>query len=319
MPFPPDEEEPMRIQRAIIALYPALAIAQINYDSGVQPGRITYYSQTPVVACDIPQSLWPQYTAALSEAQFQGGLACGCVARLFSNGKSIDVMIVDLCPKTGNEQWCSGDRHHFDLGGSAAFSQLEPITTGVKELQFLWLPTPVGSSAVKLRFKDGTNPWWVAIQLLNHRYPVAKVEIKNPQSGQWISGDRTKPGMWNYWQFSFGGNGLAAPFQLRITDQYGQVIEENAPVPQSSLQWDGRNQFPPLPQHAALNEPLLQSFRRNSAAMKTVVITRAKQLREAGFAGDALWDLKGRRLSAQRLSCDFTAGNLVAIIECKGE
>jgi len=44
-----------------------IVLADINYDAGVENGRITFYSQSATVACDIPQSEWPQYTTALSE------------------------------------------------------------------------------------------------------------------------------------------------------------------------------------------------------------------------------------------------------------
>jgi expansin (peptidoglycan-binding protein) len=218
--------------------------AQINYDAGVQQGRITFYSQSATVACDIPQSEWPQYTTALDEKHFQAGLACGATVRLMNNRKEIQAMVVDLCPVQGNEQWCSGDMTHFDLGGQNTFAQLEPPDTGVKVIQFQWIPTPVGDSPVKLRLKDGINAYWMAIEVINHRYPIAKLEIKDPQTGAWIAGDRTKPGMYNYWQFSFTGNGLQAPFQIRITDQFGQVIEETGPVIQEKYMWTGTNQFP---------------------------------------------------------------------------
>ena len=61
--------------------------------------------------------------------------------------------------------------------------------------------------------------------------------------------------MYNYWQFDFTGNGLKAPFQIRITDQYGQVIEETGPIVQEKYMWTGINQFPLLPRHVAVKSP----------------------------------------------------------------
>jgi hypothetical protein len=101
-----------------------VAIAQIDYKAGFVKGRITFYSQSNIVACDIPQSQWPQYTTALSEKHFQNCLACGATALIKNGSKQIQVMIVDLCPVKGNEQWCSGDLPHFDLGNSTAFSRI---------------------------------------------------------------------------------------------------------------------------------------------------------------------------------------------------
>lgn len=239
----------MRPVVPLIFCLPALLFADINFDAGVENGRITYYAQSNFVACDIPMSEWPQYTTALSEKHFQGGLACGATVRLMNAGKEIRAMVVDLCPVVGNEEWCSGDMTHFDLGNATTFAQLEPPVTGVKQITFEWIPTPVGDTPVKLRLKDGINNWWIAIEVINHRYPIAKLEIKDPQSGAWRAGDRTKPGMYNYWQFDFTGNGLTPPFQIRITDQYGQVIEETGTVVQEKYMWTGTHQFPLLPRH----------------------------------------------------------------------
>jgi hypothetical protein len=239
----------MRLLVPFILCAATAASAEIDYDAGVENGRITYYAQSNIVACDIPQSEWPQYTTALSEKHFQGGLACGATVRLMNAGKEIQAMVVDLCPVEGNEQWCSGDMTHFDLGNSTTFAQLEPVVSGVKEITFQWKPTPVGDTPVKLRLKDGINAWWIAIEVINHRYPIAKLEIQDPQTGAWIAGDRTNPGMYNYWQFDFTGNGLQPPFQMRITDQYGQVIQETGSVVQEKYMWSGTNQFPLLPRH----------------------------------------------------------------------
>jgi expansin (peptidoglycan-binding protein) len=236
----------MKFMSTLLFAAISLCLAEIDLDAGIGNGRITYYEQSAAVACDIPQSEWPMHTAALDEPHFQGGLACGATARLQNEGKEIQVMVVDLCPTAENQQWCSGDMTHFDLGGTETFSLLEPVITGVKELQYEWLPTPVGDSPVKIRFKDGVNPWWVAIQVINHRYPVANLELQDPVSGEWLQGDRTLQGMWNYWKFDFSGN-------IRITDQYGQVIEETGSVLQEQYMWEGANQFPLLARHGGTN------------------------------------------------------------------
>jgi expansin (peptidoglycan-binding protein) len=234
---------------SILLSISTIALADIDYDVGITTGRITYYDQSSgIVACDIPQSEWPPYTAALDETHFQGGLACGAYAHLNKNGNEIEVMIVDLCPIQGNEQWCSGDVTHFDLGGASTFDMLEPHVTGVTDVEFEWIPTPVGDSPIKLRYMTGINQWWVTIGVINHRYPIANLEILDPISETWIAGDRTNPGIWNYWQFDFP-SGLTTPFQIRITDQYGQVIEETASVIEESYMWTGQNQFPLLERH----------------------------------------------------------------------
>jgi expansin len=233
----------MRHPEILLLVIASIACAQIDYSKDFSKGRITWYAQSNYVACDIPQSEWPQYTAALSEKQFQDGLACGATAVLKNGDKQIEVMVVDLCPAQENQQWCSGDMTHFDLANTSTFSQLEDVGKGVTELQFKWVPTPVGDKPVKLRLKDGVNAYWIALQVLNHRYPVAKLELKDPKTGAWSTGQKTSH-MWNYWQFKFTGSGLTAPYEIRITDQYGQVIEETCDSLQGNAMWDGAHQFP---------------------------------------------------------------------------
>jgi expansin len=268
--------------------------AQLDYNAGVKQGRITYYDQVTVGACDIPVSARPQYTAALDQPDFQNGLACGATARLINNGKEIQVMIVDLCPTQGNEQWCSGDMPHFDLAGSSTFGLLESVSSGVKVLQFEWIPTPVGTTPVKLRYKDGTNAWWVAIEVLNHRYPISKVEVKNPQTGTWMTSNRTQAG-WNYWVFQFTGSGLQTPYQIRITDQYGHVIEETATTIQASYMWTGANQFPLRPEDAAVQYDIPPKY---SAGATGLSIVKNRLFANAAINAPVfVFDLHGRTVA----------------------
>jgi expansin len=286
----------MRFLIVFIFFSVPLALAQINYDTGFVKGRITFYSQSPAVACDIPQSEWPQYTAALSEKHFQNGLACGATARIKNGNKEIEVMIVDLCPKVGNEQWCSGDLPHFDLGNSTAFSQLENIDVGVKEVQIKFVPTPVGDTPVKLRLKDGINAYWFAIQVLNHRYPVKKLELKDPKSDTWITGQQ-KPDLWNYWVFTFTGNGLTTPYQIRITDQYGQVIEETGNSIQEKFMWSGTHQFPIYNGNVAIS-PYMKPNLANGNASRFPFITANSLQCDASLSGDVLiMNIAGKKVA----------------------
>jgi len=208
------------------------SFALIDLDQGPQTtGRATYYSATTTVACDIPTSAWPTYVAALSEAQFQSGLACGASAHIkwtpagTSTVKEINVMIVDLCPKADNAQWCSGDSTHFDLMSAATFSVLDNSVLGVLHgLTFDWQPAPVTGN-LQFRVKTSSGyPYYAPIQVYNSRYPISKVEVQNSGSTTWVTGDRTQTGMWNWFVFNWTGNGLTMPYKVRVTDQYGDTV-----------------------------------------------------------------------------------------------
>lgn len=57
------------------------------------------------------------------------------------------------------------------------------------------------SGSIVYHFKDGSNQWWTAVQIRNHRNPVARLEYL--AGGQWVAVPRmdydyfvqTNPGM----------------------------------------------------------------------------------------------------------------------------
>jgi expansin (peptidoglycan-binding protein) len=79
------------------------------------------------------------------------------------------------------------------------------------------------SGPVQFHLKAGSNPWWLAFQVRNHRNPIAKLEYLTPQN-QWVQLSRTT---YNYFIRQCNcANGETGPFTLRITDIYGNVLTE---------------------------------------------------------------------------------------------
>jgi expansin (peptidoglycan-binding protein) len=293
-------------QLTVVLLIASAAFSQIDYSKDFSKGRITWYAQSNFVACDIPQSEWPHCTAALSEKHFQDGLACGATARLKNGDKEIEVMIVDLCPVQGNEQWCSGDLTHFDLGNTSTFSQLEEVSKGVAEIQFKWVPTPVEDKPIKLRLKDGVNAYWVALQVINHRYPIAKLEVKDPKTEKWETGNKLN-GMWNYWQFSYSGSGLTTPYQIRITDQYGQVIEETGNSLEEKYMWEGTHQFPVWDETGAVVEGRNPHNKRTVNSREELFINgNILHCQAVGFSAAIIADIAGKEVA--RVTVDPATG-----------
>ncbi len=73
---------------------------------------------------------------------------------------------------------------------------------------------------LEYHFKDGSNPWWTAIQVRNHRLPIKKLEWKRGTAG-WNEVPRED---YNYFVNS-GGMGDGS-FQLRVTASDGQTVED---------------------------------------------------------------------------------------------
>jgi expansin (peptidoglycan-binding protein) len=124
----------------------------------------------------------------------------------------VTVRIVDLCPE------CKAG--HLDLSREA-FAQIADLYLGVVPITWQVIsPDLVGSIAY--HFKDGSNQWWTAVQIRNHRNPIAQVEYLN-NVNQWVSVPRTS---YNYFVQTNPGMGQG-PYSFRVTDSYGNVLIDN--------------------------------------------------------------------------------------------
>jgi expansin len=177
-------------------------------------GEGTYYGYSGGGNCSFPNPSSPVYTAAMNQSQYAGSLTCGtCVAVTGERGTLV-VSIEDRCPE------CSfGD---IDLS-TLAFEKIADPIKGRVPISWKIVACPY-NNPVKFRFKEGSSQYWTAVQIRNHRYPVAKLEYK--VNGSYISINRE---MYNYFVVP-SGMGIG-PYDFRLTDIYGNVIEErNIPL-----------------------------------------------------------------------------------------
>ncbi len=177
-------------------------------------GEGTFYGYSGGGNCSFPNPSTPVYTGAMNQSQYAGSLTCGtCIAVTGERGTLV-VSIEDRCPE------CSfGD---IDLS-IPAFEKIADPIKGRVPISWKIVACPYNNS-VKFRFKEGSSQYWTAVQVRNHRYPVAKFEYK--VNGSYVNVNRE---MYNYFLVQTGmGPG---PFDFRITDIYGNVIEErNIPL-----------------------------------------------------------------------------------------
>lgn len=189
-------------------------------------GIASYYT-VPGSACNLPSPPSGLHTAIGNE-DFAGGAVCGAHIEIRVKGRApIEVAVTNRCPE------CRPG--HLDLW-PAAFSRLAPLPVGlIRDLKWRFVPAPV-SGPVQISVHEGSSRWWTALQVRNHRYPIARLEVRRRG---WETVPRSS------WGYFVAERGLGpGPYTLRITDNRGQRIVERGVPLQPGQVIPGRSQLP---------------------------------------------------------------------------
>jgi expansin len=194
----------------------------------IHTGIATFYDATGDGACMLGASPQDLMVSAMNAEEYAGSAACGEYVHVKGPKGEITVRIVDKCPE------CKAG--HLDLSREAFALIADPIQ-GRVSITWQVISADI-SGPIAYHFKDGSNPWWTAVQVRNHRNPITKFEYKNG-SGQWEDVPRTD---YNYFAQEDGmGPG---PYTFRVTDSYGNVlVDQNIPHKENGTV-NGTGQFP---------------------------------------------------------------------------
>jgi len=186
------------------------AFAQGNY-AGAHTGQGTYYGYGGGGNCSLPYPAAVP-TAAMNAADYNNSEACGAYIEVtnLDTSRKVVVRIDDQCPGCN-----AGD---VDLA-QEAFAAISPLGAGRIPITWRYVSGP--SSPAKAYFKEGSSQWWAAIQVRDHRNPVAAVAFRPTGSG---TGYTTLARQAYDYFLAPSGMG-AGPFDLRITDVFGQVLD----------------------------------------------------------------------------------------------
>ncbi|MFI7408430.1 expansin EXLX1 family cellulose-binding protein [Streptomyces sp. NPDC049627] len=164
-------------------------------------------------------------TAAMNHTDYETSKACGAYIRVrAATGASVTVRITNECPLP-----CAPGQ--LDLS-AAAFAKLAVPSTG--RIPITWtLLSPGTSDTISIRYKTGSSRYWCGIQVVGHRNPVARLEVRDGSG--WRQLPRTD---YNYF-LSEQGRGCGGA--IRVTDIYGQALTvDGIPVRPNVLQPTGR-------------------------------------------------------------------------------
>lgn len=175
---------------------------------GAYSGVATFYDADGGGACLFDHPSADLMVAAMNTKDYETSKACGArVLVKAANGATITVRIVDECP---------GDCQVGQLDLSQeAFARLADPTVG--RIPITWsLVSPDTAGSLAIRYKDGSSQYWCGIQVIDHRNPIARLEVS--ANGAYRALERTS---YNYF-LSPDGSGCGS--SIRVTDIYGESL-----------------------------------------------------------------------------------------------
>lgn len=184
------------------------------YSTEVKEGIATFYDATGAGNCSFDATPNDLDIAAFDAQSYAGSTACGACVKVKGPSGEVTVRIVDSCPGC--------DPNHLDLSESA-FAKIAEPSRGRVPVTFSTVACGV-SGAMAYHFKDGSSKWWTAIQVRNHRLPVAKVEYQ--KAGAFVAMKRAN---YNFFVEAKGVGDQPNGLVVRVTAADGQVVEEKLP------------------------------------------------------------------------------------------
>jgi len=204
---------------------PVIARAKEN---PLHTGIATYYSATGEGACSFDASPNDLMVTAMNNDEYNNAAYCGAYLQVNGALGSVIVRVVDLCPE------CKSG--HLDLSYQA-FQRIDDPVKG--RVPITWrIVSPALSGPIAYHFKEGSNQWWTAVQVRNHRNPIAKFEYWN--GSQWVTVPRVS---YNYFVQTNPGMGVG-PYTFRVTDMYGNTLTDSGIPFIESGTVNGTGQFP---------------------------------------------------------------------------
>jgi expansin (peptidoglycan-binding protein) len=199
---------------ALVAAAFLVAYAQPDSGNVIHSGQATYYNATGDGNCMFGPSPSDLMVCAMNNTEYDTARVCGASIRIQGPQGEVTVRIVDRCPEC--------PRGNVDLS-KQAFATIADTIQGRVAITWWYVETNV-SGPIEYRVKTGSNAWWIGIQVLNHRTPVAKLEAL--RNDTFVQVPRME---YNYFVDTTGlGPG---PFTVRVTDFYGQQLTDtNIPL-----------------------------------------------------------------------------------------
>jgi expansin (peptidoglycan-binding protein) len=191
-------------------------------------GEATYYDFADGSGnCSFPATPDDLMVGAMNHTDYANSAVCGSCVRIEGPEGTVDVRIVDQCPECP-----AGD---IDLSPEA-FALIAPLEAGRVPISWQTISCPVEGPVV-YHFKDGSNPYWTAVQIRNHRHAIVSFAVE--QDGSWVDVPRVD------YNFFVKDDGMGeGPLSFRITDVLGNTLEDSGIPLLDDADAAGAGQFP---------------------------------------------------------------------------
>merc|ERR1711892_843573 len=202
---------------------------KIFYDHG----EVTAYGTNPTGGhCgfkELPSDQAKKYFVAISSQDTEGwkdGLYCGsCVRLKYTDGKELIGYIHDSCPSCPKYHWDLSDYMYLDLTNEQS--------VGIKDIsdaEIVECPDNIVSGNMKVKIKEGSNPWWAAYQVLNTKNPINGMSMSTDGGVTWVEMvGPEEPAPSGFWFMKPDGLTLNADngmenYKIRVESDTGDIV-----------------------------------------------------------------------------------------------
>ena len=197
-------------------------------DANVHMGKATYYAADGSGNCSFDATPGDPLVAAMNTTDYAASAVCGACVAIDGPDGSITVRIVDRCPEC--------PQGNIDLA-EGAFPMIADKQLGIVPISWQYVSCPVAGNLV-YHFKEGSNQWWTAVQVRNHRNAIAKFEYR-AMDNTWKDVARVD------YNFFIDESGMGpGPYDFRVTDVAGNTLEDHGVPFIEAGDSPGAGQFP---------------------------------------------------------------------------
>jgi len=160
-------------------------------------------------------------------------------------GMTATFVAVDQCPTNGNPKCVSG---HLDLS-HAAYAAVVPANyvnggevPNSDPVSWHYVPCAVTGN-IDYHFDTGTSEYWLAVQIRNARYGIAKIRFR-PSGTTTFSDATDRTDGYAYYTASLN---KTTSLDFQVVDEYGHVLEDDDVSIAANADRTGSGQFPLCP------------------------------------------------------------------------